>query len=53
MQFFDHIFTEMYINKRIQFIFISNAVIMQDHIHTNLNLRFIHLAEADSETWLD
>ena len=38
----------MYQNKRIEFIFIRNAVIKHDHMHTNSNLKvYMHLATAD------
>ena len=43
----------MYLNRRTEFMFIRNAIIIRAHIHTNLNIKIhIHLAEADSETLL-
>ena len=42
-----------YINKRPEFIFIYNAVIIPGDIYTNLNVKFnMYLDEADPETWL-
>ena len=44
---------QMYLNRRTEFMFIRNAIIIRAHIHTNLNIKIhIHLAEADSETLL-